>query len=186
MAGVLLSILVHELGHAFSFRHLFGTSCTIVLHGFGGLAIPHHHRRRHGFSGAIAECFLAFSGPLAGFILAAIALVLLQFVFANPENAGLATALFRFFLNWTALISIFWGILNLMPIYPMDGGQIAREVCLFLFPSRGIEVSLVLSMMIAVLLIAVALQFGQIFIALVFAYFAYQNYQDWSSKSYRH
>jgi len=185
MAGVLISILVHELGHAFTFRHLFHTPCTIVLHGFGGMAIPLHHRRGHGFLGAVAECFLAFSGPLAGFVLAFFAIMFLHYIPANPENAGLATALFRFFLYWTALISIFWGILNLMPIYPMDGGHIAREVCLFLFPRRGTEISLVLSMTVAVMLIAVALQQGAYLIAIIFAYFAYQNYQEWSARSFR-
>jgi len=182
MAGVLLAILVHELGHAFTFRHLFHTPCTIVLHGFGGMAIPAHHRRGSGFSGAVAECFLAFSGPLAGFVLAAVAFWLLQFVPANPENAGLATFLFRYFLLLTAWLSIIWGIFNLLPIYPMDGGHIARSVCVFLFPRRGIEVSLVLSMTVAVLCIVLAFQLGFIFIALFCAFFAYQNYQEWSAR----
>jgi len=182
MAVVLVSVLVHELGHAFTFRHLFRTPCTIVLHGFGGMAIPSHYRPGHGFSGAVAECFLAFSGPLAGFILAFFAFWFLQFIPIDNENAGLATALLRYFLFWTTWISIFWGILNLLPIFPMDGGQIARAVCVFLFPRRGIEVSLILSMMVAIFCIVLAFQLGMIFIAFLFAYFAYQNYQEWSAR----
>jgi len=146
------------------------------------MAIPAHHRRGCGFSGAVAECFLAFSGPLAGFILAFFMLWLRQFVPIGDENAGLATVLFHYFLWWTAVISIFWGILNLLPIYPMDGGHIAREVCIFLFPRRGIEISLVLSMTVAVLCVVLAFQFGHFIIALFFVYFAYQNYQEWSAR----
>jgi len=181
--AIVLSILVHELGHALSFRHIFRTPCVIVLHGMGGMAVPEYHRRRPGFAGAVAECFLAFSGPLAGFVLAFVAVLLYR---AIPENLeGLPIFLLLYFLRWTIVISIFWGILNLMPIYPMDGGRIAREVCVYLFPRRGIELSLVLSMTVAILLIAIALQYQQYFIAILFGFFAYQNYQEWSFRSFR-
>ena len=183
MAGVVLSILIHELGHALTFRHLFHTRCTIVLHGFGGMAIPEHHRRNSGFSGAVAQCFLAFSGPLAGFILAFAAIMLTRTIVPNHEV--FAVILLRYFLEWTALISIFWGIFNLLPIYPLDGGHIAREVFAFLFPRRGIELSLILSMMLAAFLIAIAFQQGALFIAFIFAFFAYQNYQEWSVRTFR-
>ena len=183
--GVLLSILVHELGHALTFRYLFRTPCTIVLHGFGGMAIPSQHRRSYGFPGAVAQCFLAFSGPLAGFILAFFILLLLHVIPAPHENARLPFALFLYFLEWTALISIYWGIFNLLPIYPMDGGHISREIFQFMFPRKGIELSLILSLMLAVLLVVVAFRFGQFPIALIFAFFAYQNYQEWSARSFR-
>jgi membrane-associated protease RseP (regulator of RpoE activity) len=186
MAVVLVSVLVHELGHALTFRYLFHTPCTIVLHGLGGMAVPAHHYRTSGFSGALAQCFLSFSGPLAGFILAGVAFTLLRSI-SVPENPGLLIGLFQFFLFWTTFVSIFWGILNLMPIYPMDGGHIAREVCIFLFPQRGIEYSLILSMVVAVLLIVVALQIqpAQIIIAILFGYLAFQNYQEWSARTFR-
>jgi len=185
VAGVLLSVLVHEIGHALVFRHIFGTPCTIVLHGFGGMAIPQHHRRGYGFTGAVAECFLAFSGPLAGFVLAFFAIILLLLIPENPENAVLATVLFCFFLEWTAFISIVWGVLNLLPIYPMDGGHISREVFTFFSPRRGVNHSLILSMTLAVLLAVWGLQSRMILLTIIFAIFAYQNYQEWSMRSFR-
>jgi len=183
MAGVLLSILVHELGHAFTFRHLFRTPCTIVLHGFGGSAIPlQPYSRGYGFMGAMANGFLSFSGPLAGFVLAFVMIVILTMI---PANEGLASQMFIFFLKWTALISIFWGIFNLLPIYPMDGGHISREIFLFFFPRRGVEISLIVSILTAALLAVMALQSERIFIAFLFAYFAYQNYQEMTFGSFR-
>ena len=183
MAGVLLAILVHELGHAFTFRHVFRTPCAIVLHGFGGMAIPlQHYSRTFGFTGAAANCFLSFSGPLAGFLLA---FVMIGFLRMVPAEMGLASELLLFFLQWTALISIFWGIFNLLPIYPMDGGHIARELFLFCFPHRGVEFSLILSIFLAVLLAVVALQYGMFIITFLFAYFAYQNYQEMTWGSFR-
>jgi len=185
-AGVLLSILVHELGHALTFRHLFRTSSIIVLHASGGMTIPQQqHRRSYGFAGAIAECFLAFSGPLAGFVLAFFAIMLLRLIPPAPENIGTVVVLFRYFLMWTAWISIFWSIFNLLPIYPMDGGHIAREVFRFLFPRQGLEFSLILSMVLAALLAVLALRYQMFVITFIFAYFAYQNYQEFSARSFR-
>jgi len=179
--AILCSILVHELGHALTFRHLFREPCVIVLHGMGGMAVPEYHRRHPGFFGAVTECFLAFSGPLAGFVLAFAAFMLYRIIPVDNK----ALFLLLFFLNWTILISIVWGILNLMPIYPMDGGRIAREVCAYLFPRRGIELSLILSMTVAILLIAIALQHEAYLLAFLFGFFAYQNYQEWSFRSFR-
>ena len=186
-AGVLLSILVHELGHAFSFRYLFRVPCVIVLHGFGGMAVPQQqYNRGYGFSGAVKGCFLAFSGPLAGFVLAFFTLfTFFSFFSLDVVPADVGLALLHWFLWWTGMISIFWGIINLMPIYPMDGGHIAREICEFLFPRRGIEISLILSMAAAVLLIGAAIQMKMIILAVFFGFFAYQNYQEWSFRSFR-
>ena len=182
MAGVLLSIMVHELGHALTFRHLFRTPCMIVLHGFGGMAVPFHpHRRTYGFRGAVAEGFLSFSGPLAGFVLAFCTYSFLQLI---PEDDRHMTFLLRFFLWWTTWISIFWGLFNLLPIYPMDSGHISREVFLFFTPRHGVKYSLILSMMCAVLLAVLALR-ENIWIAFLLAFFAFQNYQEMTFRSFR-
>ena len=191
MAGVLLSILVHELGHALTFRYVFRTPCAIVLHGFGGMAIPlQHYARGHGFRGMVANCFLSFSGPFAGFVLAFLlsmflVLTLAMFPSVIEIQGDEPPTLFLFFLNWTITISIFWGILNLLPIYPMDGGQIAREIFIYFFPRRGVEYSLALSMMLAVLLaIAAFMLLGMFIIAIFFGFFAYQNYQELTGRSF--
>ena len=42
-------------------------------------------------------------------------------------------------------VNIFWGLVNLLPIYPLDGGRIAREVFTLGNPRRGIIQSLWLS-----------------------------------------
>ena len=39
------------------------------------------------------------------------------------QNATLNTAI------WDMLwVNIYWGLVNLLPVYPLDGGQIAREL----------------------------------------------------------
>ena len=50
------------------------------------------------------------------------------------------------FVAFLLTINIFWGIFNLLPIYPLDGGQVSRELCtLVMRPDRGIVVSLWIS-----------------------------------------
>jgi len=90
---------------------------------------------------------------------------------------------FTLFLNFLFFINVFWGIVNLLPIYPLDGGQIAREVLLKMHPD-GIRWSLMISMTVAVLLTAAALiQWNQPFVAVFFGYFAYMNYMALSYTS---
>ena len=179
MAGILLSVLVHEFGHAFSFRYLFRTPSAIMLHGLGGATFPlQHFARSYGLRGMAASCFLSFSGPAAGFVLAFLMGAFLQVLPVN--HASLALDLLYFFFAWTAIISIFWGILNLLPIYPMDGGHISRECFLYCFPRRGIEFSLTLSMLVAILCAVMAFRCGFLGITLFLLYFAYQNYQEMS------
>ena len=48
------------------------------------------------------------------------------------------------FIFQVLFISIFWGLVNLMPIYPLDGGQIARELLMLISPRDGFRLSLML------------------------------------------
>ncbi len=82
-------------------------------------------------------------------------------------------------------ISIFWGLMNLLPLYPLDGGQVAREILLAFDRRSGIANSLWLSVFtggaIAVLgfvqWVNVREMQGIPFIPLLFGYLAYQSYQ---------
>ena len=77
-------------------------------------------------------------------------------------------------------INIYWGILNLMPIYPLDGGQVARE--LFISNTNdGLRMSLQLSIVTAIVLAVLAFtRYESPFMAFMFGYLAYLNYQQLS------
>lgn len=180
VAAVLVAVLVHELGHALTFRHLYGVPSIITVHTFGGVTVPlRQPKRSYSFAGTCGQVFLAFSGPLAGFILAAALMYVLTIL---PEPQQLPAELMLNLLKWTAMLSIFWGIFNLLPIYPMDGGHIAREFLTYLFPYRGVRFSLILSMTCAALLAVLALRLNTFFMVFFFAYFAYMNYQELSGR----
>lgn len=196
IAVVFVSILVHELGHAFVIRY-FGWAPRIVLHSFGGLAIhdpnfsPWQSGRRPRNNHA-TQIMISIAGPAAGFLLACIVVALLyatqykiEFpLFGRYVTFGAGRSLVEANRDIALLVlqllyvNIFWGLMNLMPIYPLDGGQISRE--LFLANSRdGIRLSLQLSFVAAVVIAAIALlQYERMFLALMFGYMAYMNYQQ--------
>jgi len=87
---------------------------------------------------------------------------------ANPRTAE--------WLNYVFFISVFWGLLNLMPVYPLDGGQITREILLRVDPSRGIQRSLWLSIFAAIALAALGLRLDSMLMAMLFGYMAFSNY----------
>lgn len=115
---VFVSILIHELGHAFAFRNYRGDA-RIWLYWFGGLAISQSTQAR-----PKQRIVIALAGPAAGFIFAAI--LYLTNLSANWRDYSRITQEAYFQLMW---INIAWGVINLLPIFPLDGGQVSREVC---------------------------------------------------------
>ena len=79
------------------------------------------------------------------------------------------------FINNLLFICIAWGILNLLPIYPLDGGQIAREIFLRL-ARDGIRESLILSIITAVAIAAFAISRQSWFMVFLFGYLAYSSF----------
>lgn len=150
IACVFFSILVHEMGHVVMGR-IFGRDGHIVLYSFGGLAIGCSDLPRRWQRIAVS-----FAGPLAEFILFGVIYAIVRWGLP-PERAfnllgdkGAEILLVVLYMLW--VINLFWGILNLLPIWPLDGGKIARELLAGFMPSRGVEISLGLSGCLAGLL----------------------------------
>ena len=80
---------------------------------------------------------------------------------------------------WDLLsINILWGVINLFPVYPLDGGHIAREILVLLSGAEGIRQSLILSMVTAAGLVLFSLFWGEgtFITALFFGFLAYDSY----------
>ena len=158
---VFFSILVHELGHAFCGQH-YGAMPAIHLHGLGGLAIfpGGNFTRRQNIA-------VSAAGPAASLTLGFIALLIAQ-TFKPTSPSG--TLLVSYFI-W---INFFWTFINLLPILPLDGGQIARDV---LGPSRR-EATRWLGVICAGVIAYWAFTVGQLFLGLMLAYLGFMNYQQ--------
>jgi Zn-dependent protease len=116
---ITVSLLAHEFGHALVARHLRHDP-SIMLHGFGGLT----SRSRTGRD--VEEAAIIAMGPAAG-------LALGLFIFGLwwlLAHAGLGHVAFS--QRGAEILSAFlypcfmWNLLNLIPLWPLDGGQLFR------------------------------------------------------------
>ncbi len=158
-----LSILWHELGHAFAARRL-GSEPTIDLYGFGGLT--HWQPRADATRWHLIS--VALAGPGAGLILGGV-------VAASATVAGgSGSGNLRFFVVVVLWINLGWGLVNLLPVLPLDGGHVLAE----LLPGtrqqrwrRAAMASVVTGTTAAVVLIAIGFRFG----ALIFGWAVFTN-----------
>lgn len=109
----LLSITIHELGHALAMRNYGDRRVGIVLYAFGGLAIGSKPRTRQ-------EDFLVSAAGPGLQILAGLA-VGWSMTLWPPPWLWLHQMLDAF-----TVISIFWALLNLVPVLPLDGGHLCQ------------------------------------------------------------
>lgn len=188
VVAVFLSVLIHEMGHALTMR-AYGIWPRITLYGLGGVASydPADARRVN----SLGQVLISFAGPGSQFLLAAAltgiifaagyGIVLAHigpiyfFIPASGEvivSGGLTDLIFNLIL-----VSVLWGALNLIPVYPLDGGQIARELFLAANPRNGISQSLTLSVVAAVAMAVVGLVQQSLFMAILFGFLAFGSYQ---------
>ena len=115
--GLFLSVLVHELSHAFMGRSEGIEIEEIVLHPFGGLA-----RLRNEPENPRAEFRIAVAGPAASFLIGVVSFVLLLPI----VRAGYTTAAGILFLISAG--NLLLAVFNLFPGYPLDGGRVLRAI----------------------------------------------------------
>ena len=174
IVAVFLSILVHEMGHAAVMR-AYGFHPWITLYGMGGLAsYDQGYSFRSKGTEPLGQVLICLAGPVAGFLLAAF--MVLGVILANHAHV-VPNARVANLLDNMLFICVVWGVVNLLPIYPLDGGQIAREILLKLNSREGIRWSLLLSILAAGMMAAVGfIQWQSWFVALFFGYLAYTSY----------
>lgn len=164
-----VSLIVHELGHALTAK-FFGQRVHIELAGMGGLT-----RHRGAQMNSFKEFLVVLNGPLAGFLLFLLASFVLFFY--SPVLPAIVSNI----VQMTVWINFYWTIFNLMPVYPMDGGQLVRIILEAIFGLKGVKFSLFLSMVAGVALSLYFLSIQSIYIAALFLLFSYESYKAWHS-----
>ena len=156
-----ISILVHELGHALMARR-FGAYSEITLQAFGGFAAYSGVRLTRPQIFAVTA-----AGPAVQILLGlALLFALPHLPQMNPNGA--------YFLITLMGISLFWAVLNLLPILPLDGGQMLNAT---LGPDR-IKVTLWVTIIVAILVGLVMFQRTQSILFPIFlGMFAWQAFQ---------
>jgi Zn-dependent protease len=192
---VFVSILIHEMGHALAMRY-YGQSSQIVLHFSGGLTIPEPvmwgGRSVNVTPSPNQDIVISLSGPGAGFLLAGLTIIgviisggtiittsLLGIVplptgVILPIGGNILSSLVTNLL-W---VNIFWGLINLLPVYPLDGGNVTRYLLLKVDPLDGVRKSLWVSVVVGgIAALAGVLVMGSVYMAILFGFLAFQSFQ---------
>ncbi|MCA9055775.1 MAG: site-2 protease family protein [Planctomycetaceae bacterium] len=168
--AVFISILVHEFGHALTAR-AFGYPPRVLLYQFGGLAMytPDHKY-------ALWKSLLTVAaGPFAGILLGGAVLILTLTLRTQKIEMTDEAAMF---LSDMLYINFFWSAMNLLPVLPLDGGQMSRDLLLMVTPRRGMQFALIISAVVGAGIAIWALTSQQLYIAILFGSMAGGSIQE--------
>ncbi|MDP9145058.1 MAG: site-2 protease family protein, partial [Actinomycetota bacterium] len=153
---VFVSILVHELGHALTARS-FGAEVEIELNGIGGLTSWSGAEEKFGPGRRAA---VAAAGSAVGVLFGGLIWLAARFTGPFSDVTGFVVTN----LIW---VNVFWGLLNWLPIRPLDGGHLLTSLLQKVVPSKAERISNVVFLITAVGALAAALWFRLFFIALL-------------------
>ena len=180
---LLVSILVHELGHALTSRKMTGVTPSIKLWGMGGLAYPNTQLNQK------QSFWVTWAGPLAGLGFFGLIVLTCCAVYGFAIGTDLTMILLfpsretytvlakmndpvLYMLKDLLRVNFWWSLMNLLPVFPLDGGQIYASI--ERSPKKVWTVGMVTGALVAV---AALLFLQQLFITILFGYFAFQNYK---------
>ena len=145
-------VLLHEFGHALACRQTGGIADRIVLWPLGGIAFVNPPRRPGAMLWSIA------AGPLVNVLLLPILSIAIVLVPLGPEVEPTNLALFLWHVWWINLGLL---IFNILPVYPLDGGQILRSLLWFpLGEIRSLQIASVIGLIGSIALAGVSLLLG--------------------------
>jgi stage IV sporulation protein FB len=165
-------VLLHEFGHCFAARWVGGEANEIVMHPLGGLALAQPPRRPWPTFVTVA------GGPLVNVVICLICGVLLYYtlgwlpwnpVVSRPPGDWHGWLDISRYAYWIYQISWTLLVFNLLPIYPLDGGQMVQSI---VWPKLGyyksMNAALVTGMVGSVLGVAVGLATANVMLVVLF------------------
>lgn len=167
---VFLSVLIHELAHAAAIGIFGYGSSRVVLGGMGGVTV--NERRARPWH----DMVISLAGPLSSFAIAALMWFLMQRVPLVNSDRMLVELVPR--MLWA---NVFWGVFNLIPTSPLDGGHAVRNFFRMFLSERQ---AFIIAVWIGIIggagaAVVAGFVFRQIFIAAFLAWFVFTNFQHW-------
>ena len=156
-------VLLHEFGHALACRQVGGTVDRIMLWPLGGVAYVNPPQR------PAATLWSLAAGPLVNVAL----LPVFGGAFLAARSLGWAASMPNVYtlLGWILWIDVILFVFNILPIYPLDGGQILRSLLwFFMGRARSLYVATILGFVGAAGLVCLALWMHSTWSLLIAAY----------------
>lgn len=162
-------VLLHEFGHALACRSVGGQADRILLWPLGGIAYVNPPRR----PGAVLWSIAA--GPLVNVLLLPVTLGASLYVDillpgASEDLVG--------FIDMIATINLVLLVFNIMPVYPLDGGQIVQAILwFFIGQHRSLTVAASIGLAAATGGIVLAAYAGQWWLMIMAIFLASRSWQ---------
>ena len=187
-----VSVLVHEMGHVVAMMN-YRQRARVVLYGLGGLAIPDSGWGNSRSFTPEQQIVVSFAGPFAGFLLALVVIGgvqaaggqilfawdgLIPGIYFDLSESVIRNRFAAIAVNAALWCNVYLNLLNLLPVFPLDGGQIARQLFLKADPWTGVKNSLILSLIVAGILALYGFANRQTFLGFLFFFLAYSNFQS--------
>lgn len=156
-------VLLHEFGHALACRQVGGTVDRIMLWPLGGVAFVNPPQRPGATLWSLAAGPLVNVALLPVFGGAYLAAGALGWEVSSPDVYHL--------IEWILLIDVGLLVFNILPIYPLDGGQILRSLLwFFMGRARSLYIATILGFVGAAGLVCLALWMHSAWSLLIAAY----------------
>jgi len=161
--ALFLIVMLHEYGHALACRQVGGRANQIVLWPLGGVAYVDPPPRPGATLWSIA------AGPLVNVALFPILLVLMTFGRSLEWARTMPNALA---LLWSvSVMNVALLMFNMLPIYPLDGGQIVRSLLWFVLGrARSLMVATLIGLVGVAGLILIALRIHSVWFGILSAF----------------
>ena len=171
-----VSILLHEMGHALTARRFGASDTSVTLYGLGGLTTFRHGvDLGHGKSFVISAAG-SFFGIVAG---GAVFLMADRGVFDGASDT--VVVLVNSFV-FTALV---WGVLNWIPVVPLDGGHMVQHLISIFDEERAPIISQVITWVTLGVLAPIAWINGYRFAVLILGFFAIAGWREYRDEMER-
>ncbi|MFN2507699.1 MAG: M50 family metallopeptidase [Chthoniobacterales bacterium] len=165
-------VLLHEFGHAFACRQVGGIANRILLWPFGGVAFVRPPPRPG------AELWSIVAGPLVNVALIPV-LALLQLYLGRSSLIAHVPDSHRLIVM-IGYINIIILVFNLLPIYPLDGGQILRSLLWFVVGrSKSLQIASVVGLAGGVLITLYAFRSGSVLFVVLTLFLLSQAIAGW-------
>jgi Zn-dependent protease len=158
--ALFMIVLMHEFGHALACRQVGGRADRIVLWPLGGVAYVDPPQRPGATLWSIA------AGPLVNVALMPVLGILFAQAATNGSSRNVVELIYAI-RGMNFLLLIF----NILPVYPLDGGQILRSLLWFVLGrARSLMVATVLGLLGVVGFIGLAIYQRNVWLGIIAVY----------------
>jgi stage IV sporulation protein FB len=166
---VFVSILIHELGHAFTAR-MYGATVAIELNGLGGLTrwSPPGGKLSPG-----RRALIAAAGSATGLVFGGL-------VWIIASQFGPYPGLLGFVLENTIRVNVFWGLLNWAPIRPLDGGHLVMSLLEKVAPRNATSIARAIFMLTAGVALVVGIRDRYVLITILAGWMLLSELSAWT------